>query len=45
MMNLCLFPMFLRATYSYMPDVFIYNAGNGYKMQVEYTVVDARRIK
>ncbi len=32
-------------TYSYMPDVFIYNAGNGYKMQVEDTVVDVCQIK
>lgn len=32
-------------TYSYRPDVFIYNAGGGHKMQVEGTTADVRRIK
>ena len=32
-------------TYSYCPDVFIYNAGGGHIMQVEGTTADVRRIK
>jgi len=32
-------------TYSYMPEALIYNAGGGYKMQVEGTTADVRRVK
>lgn len=32
-------------TYAYMPDVLIYSAGGGYKMQVEGTTADVQRIK
>lgn len=32
-------------TYAYRPDIFIYSAGGGYKMQVEGTTADVRRIK
>ncbi len=32
-------------TYSYMPEVTVYSAGGGYKMRVEGTLADVRRIK
>ncbi|EPW2952123.1 hypothetical protein ACXHAC_001136 [Pseudomonas aeruginosa] len=32
-------------TYSYMPEVLIYNTGSGYKMQVEGTIADVALIK
>lgn len=32
-------------TYSYMPEVRIYNTGHGYKMQVEGTVADVELVK
>ncbi|MDG6099046.1 hypothetical protein EXU34_16465 [Alteromonas sp. ZYF713] len=32
-------------TYSYMPEALIYSAGGGYKMKVEGTSADVRRIK
>ncbi len=32
-------------TYAYMPEVLIYSSGGGYKMQVEGTTADVRRIK
>jgi len=31
--------------YSYMPEALIYSAGGGYKMQVEGTSADVRRVK
>ncbi len=31
--------------YAYMPKALVYNAGSGYKMQVEGTTVDVRQVK